>query len=76
MQHILGVNLFNEMRNNLSVLFYIRKTRINSEEERVVYQRVTLNSKRADFSTGKSVLIEKWSTQTQGMRKTKPTSVT
>ncbi|MDY0078310.1 MAG: Arm DNA-binding domain-containing protein [Bacteroidales bacterium] len=76
MQHLLGVNLFNEMRNNLSILFYMRKTSINSEEEKVVYQRVTLNGKRAHFSTGKSVLIEKWSTQTQGMRKTKPASVT
>lgn len=54
----------------------MRKTSINSEEEKVVYQRVTLNGKRAHFSTGKSVLIEKWSTQTQGMRKTKPASVT
>lgn len=56
------------MRNKLSVLFYIRKANPNKLSESRVYMRVTLNGKRLDFSTGKSVAISKWSSRTNGLK--------
>jgi integrase len=56
------------MRNNLSVLFYIRRANANKVQESRVYMRVTLNGRRIDFSTGKSVEIAKWSSRINGLK--------
>ena len=46
--------------NSFSVLCYIRKSRINQLGEVPIFLRVTVNSKRAEFSLKRKVKLEKW----------------
>lgn len=54
------------MNAKVSVLFYAKKSKAISLAKVPIYLRITVNSKRAEFSTGKTVVIEKWcSTQSR-----------
>jgi site-specific recombinase XerD len=49
------------MNAKISVLFYARKSKTKSNLRVPIYLRITVNGKRAEFSTGKDVEISKWS---------------
>ena len=48
------------MENNLSVLFYLRKSKAKGKSEAPVYMRITLNGNRVDMATHQFTLAEKW----------------
>lgn len=49
------------MNAKVSVLFYARKSKSKANSRVPIYMRITVDGKRAEFSTGKSVDITKWS---------------
>lgn len=49
------------MNVKVSVLFYAKKSKTKSNFRVPIYLRITVNGKRAEFSTGKDVEISKWS---------------
>ncbi|GEN73667.1 site-specific integrase [Chryseobacterium lathyri] len=49
------------MNTKISVLFYAKKSKAKSNLCVPVYLRITVNGKRAEFSTGKTVDASKWS---------------
>lgn len=49
------------MNTTVSVLFYIKRSKTNNEGICPIYVRVTIQSKRFEFSTNKYVNPEKWS---------------
>lgn len=48
------------MNAKVSVLFYAKKSKATSLAKVPIYLRITVNGKRAEFSTGKTVAIDKW----------------
>lgn len=48
------------MNAKVSVLFYAKKSKAVSLDKVPIYLRITVNGKRAEFSTGKTVVNEKW----------------
>ena len=51
------------MNSALSILFYIKRAKINVDGVCPIYTRVTINSKRFEFSTNKFISPDKWSTE-------------
>ena len=48
------------MNAKVSILFYANKSKATSLTKVPIYLRFTVNGKRAEFSTGKTVVIDKW----------------
>ncbi|WP_445716176.1 site-specific integrase [Flavobacterium sp.] len=51
------------MNSTVSILFYIKRAKINLDGVCPIYTRVTINSKRFEFSTNKFISPDKWSTE-------------
>jgi len=51
------------MNSKVSVLFYAKKYKAKSNLCVPVYLRITVNGKRTEFSTGKTVDVSKWSSE-------------
>ena len=51
------------MNARVSVLFYAKKSKAKSNSRIPIYLRITVDGKRAEFSTGKDVDINKWSSE-------------
>ncbi len=51
------------MNSAVSILFYIKRAKINVDGVCPIYTRVTINSKRFEFSTNKFISPDKWSTE-------------
>jgi hypothetical protein len=51
------------MNTAVSVLFYIKRSKVNNEGICPIYVRVTVQSKRFEFSSNKFVNPEKWSNE-------------
>ena len=49
------------MNTNLSILFYVKRTKATSTGKLPIYLRITVNSARAEMSIKRSVTDEKWS---------------
>ncbi|HKG05230.1 MAG TPA: site-specific integrase [Pedobacter sp.] len=49
-------------KNTLTINFYLKKTRVNKDGKSPVVARITLNGKRLEISTGKSVEDSRWNT--------------
>lgn len=49
------------MNTNLSILFYVKRTKATSTGKLPIYLRITVNSARAEMSIKRSVADEKWS---------------
>lgn len=47
-------------RNTFAVAFFIKTMKINKKGEAPIYGRITVNGERAEFSTARSILPEKW----------------
>ena len=50
------------MKTKTAILFYPKRTKVNAKGQCVIYTRITVNGKRIEFSTGRLVNPEKWST--------------
>lgn len=48
------------LNENMSVLFWTKKQRIDDRNTAPVYARVTINGKRTEISTGKRADLDKW----------------
>ena len=49
------------MKTKTAILFYAKKSKVNAKGQCVIYTRITVNGKRMEFSTGRLVNPEKWS---------------
>ena len=49
------------MNTTVSVLFYIKRSKINVDGVCPIYTRVTIKTKRFEFSSGKFINPDKWS---------------
>lgn len=51
------------MNTSVSILFYIKRAKVNNLGVCPIYTRVTINAKRFEFSTNKSINPDKWSSE-------------
>ncbi|WP_438967175.1 site-specific integrase [Flavobacterium sp.] len=51
------------MNTSVSILFYIKRAKVNSLGVCPIYARVTINAKRFEFSANKYISPEKWSSE-------------
>lgn len=51
------------MNTSVSILFYIKRSKVNNLGVCPIYTRVTVNAKRFEFSTNKSINPDKWSSE-------------
>ena len=49
------------MKNSFSLLFYIKKTKADSNGKTMIYMRITVNGRRAELSIKRKIDIKKWS---------------
>ena len=56
------------MTTKISVLFYLRKSKVNSQGLMPIYQRITIEGERFDISTGHFVEEMKWGTEMGKMK--------
>lgn len=56
------------MNANISILFYLKRVKTNNQGLAPIFQRITINSKRLDNSTGKYIDPDKWNSDTSRMR--------
>jgi len=47
-----------------SLLFWLKKARINNNGEAPIYARVTVNGKRTEIATGEKASLERWNANT------------
>ena len=48
------------MKNTFAILFYLKKSKLNSNNEAPIYLRITVEGKRAEFSIKRKINIKKW----------------
>ena len=58
------------MNENISILFYLKRAKVNAQGLVPIFQRITINGKRIDNSTGKFIDPAKWHTEMSKMRGT------
>ena len=51
-----------ETKNTFSLLFYLKKTRINKKGESPIYMRITVNGKQIALSLNRGISISLWNT--------------
>lgn len=56
------------MNTTISVLFYLKRAKVNAQGLAPIFQRITINGKRLDNSTGKFVDPVKWNSDTSKLR--------
>jgi site-specific recombinase XerD len=56
------------MNENISILFYLKRAKVNAQGLVPIFQRITINGKRIDNSTGKFIDPTKWHTEMSKMR--------
>lgn len=56
------------MNANISILFYLKRVKTNNQGLTPIFQRITINGKRLDNSTGKYIDPNKWNSDTSRMR--------
>lgn len=52
-----------KMKAKITVLFYLRKSKVNAHKQVPIYQRITIDGRRFDVSTGQYVEESKWSSE-------------
>ena len=53
------------MNKTFNLLFYVKKSKVNSLGEAPVYLRITIDGQRCEISTKRSVHISKWNSRAQ-----------
>ena len=56
------------MNTKLSILFYIKRAKTTSQGKSPIYLRVTVDSKRTEFSIKRFVETHKWSSEQNKMK--------
>lgn len=56
------------MNATVYILFYIKRTKTNKEGHSPIYVRVTIQSRRFEFSTNKFIHSDKWNTEATKVR--------
>ncbi|MGY5254939.1 Arm DNA-binding domain-containing protein [Sphingobacterium spiritivorum] len=56
------------MNATVYTLFYIKRTKTNKEGHSPIYVRVTIQSRRFEFSTNKFIHSDKWNTEAAKVR--------
>jgi len=56
------------MKNSLSLLFYIKKSKADSTGRANIYLRITVDGKRIELSIQRKVLIEKWNVESGNVK--------
>jgi hypothetical protein len=56
------------MKARITVLFYLRKSKVNTQGQMPIYQRITISGKRFDLSTGLYIEEVKWSPEASKMK--------
>jgi site-specific recombinase XerD len=56
------------MNATISILFYLKRAKANAQGLAPIFQRITINGKRLDNSTGKFVDLSKWHPEMSKMR--------
>lgn len=51
------------MKATISILFYLKRAKVNSKGLVPIFQRITVDGKRIDWSTGKYIQADKWSVE-------------
>ncbi|HTG65509.1 MAG TPA: site-specific integrase [Flavobacterium sp.] len=51
------------MKARVTVLFYLRKSKVNAHKQMPIYQRITINGRRFDVSTGLYIEETRWSSE-------------
>jgi site-specific recombinase XerD len=51
------------MKTTISVLFYLKRAKVNAKGLVPIFQRITIEGKRIDWSTGKYIKADKWSVE-------------
>ena len=51
------------MKARITVLFYLRKSKVNAQAQMPIYQRITISGQRFDLSTGLYMEEVKWSSE-------------
>src|SRR5436190_498065 len=49
------------MKTKINVLFYLRRSKVNAQGKMPIFQRITIDGKRFDTSTGHYIEETKWS---------------
>lgn len=58
------------MDNPISILFYLKRVKVNAQGLSPIFQRITINGRLLDKSTGKFVDPDKWHSEMSKMRGT------
>ena len=58
------------MDNPISILFYLKRVKVNAQGLAPVFQRITINGRRLENSTGKFVEPDKWHSEMSKMKGT------
>ena len=56
------------MKTKTSILFYAKRARINAKGQFPIYTLITVNGRRIEFSTGRYISPEKWSSDKGKMK--------
>ncbi|MDD4199678.1 MAG: Arm DNA-binding domain-containing protein, partial [Paludibacter sp.] len=58
------------MNTKLSILFFVKRTKTNTDGLLPIFIRITINGKRIEFSTKRITTSEKWSVEGNRMKGT------
>ena len=56
------------MKNPISLLFYIKRCKADTNSKANIYLRITVNSRRAEFSIQRKVTVDKWNPNANRVR--------
>jgi len=56
------------MKNSISLLFYIKRSKANVNDKVNIYLRITVNSQRSELSIKRKVNIDKWNSSSNRVR--------
>ncbi|AIG30310.1 recombinase [Flavobacterium psychrophilum] len=56
------------MQNKISILYYVKRTKPNSNGQVPIYSRITVDGKRFEMSTNRFIEPSKWSSEANKMR--------
>src|SRR5690606_26988967 len=56
------------MFSTVNVIFYPKRKVVKEPKKSIIYARITLDGKRAEFSTGKQIELARWDTDTCRVR--------
>jgi len=56
------------MKNSISLLFYIKRVKVDSNNKSNIYLRITVNGRRSEFSINRKVNIDKWNSDSNRVK--------